>query len=244
MHAPISDEASGSVRPWWVSPCRLLWKVFGALGTVVLVPLVVNVLSTWLTSSKGIIPADSPFAEIVARWQLTLAVSSWLFLLAILTFVLSRWPVYTAAVPSLQKQQNRAYMLQRLRYSYGELMAQSLQGFAWLELGLAHRPNAVQNAATLLLRQSNQPERMLPSGTSIVQVYEEAKQELLILGEPGTGKSTLLLQLAQHLVEQAEQDRTNPLPAIIPLSSWAVKRPRMEDWLMLRSLSAVTIRVS
>lgn len=180
MHAPISDEASGSVRPWWVSPCRLLWKVFGALGTVVLVPLVVNVLSTWLTSSKGIIPADSPFAEIVARWQLTLAVSSWLFLLAILTFVLSRWPVYTAAVPSLQKQQNRAYMLQRLRYSYGELMAQSLQGFAWLELGLAHRPNAVQNAATLLLRQSNQPERMLPSGTSIVQVYEEAKQELLI----------------------------------------------------------------
>ena len=232
MHAPSSDEASASVRPWWVSPCRLLWKVFVALGMVVLAPLGVNVLSTWLTSSKGIIPADSPFAEIVAHWQLTLTVSGWLFLLALLTFALSRWPAIPAAPPSsLQTQQNRTYMLQRLRYSYDELMAQSLQGFAWLELGLAHRPDAVQNAATLLLRQSNQPERVLPSGTSIVQVYEEAKQELLILGEPGTGKSTLLLQLAQHLVGQADQDVTKPLPVIIPLSSWAVKRPPMEDWL-------------
>lgn len=133
--------------------------------------------------------------------------------------------------PSTLTQRNRTYMLQRLRYSYRELMAQSLQGAAWLELGLAHKPDAVQNATTLLLRQPNQPEQRLPPGTSIVQVYEEANHELLILDEPGVGKSTLLLQLAQHLVEQAEQDTARPLPVILPLSSWAVKRPLIQDWL-------------
>ena len=122
-------------------------------------------------------------------------------------------------------------MLHRLRYSYRELLAQSLQGAAWLELGLAHKPDAVWNATTLLLRQSSQPDRLLPPGTSIVQVYEEANHELLILGEPGVGKSTLLLQLAQHLVEQAEQDAARLLPVILPLSSWAVKRPLIQDWL-------------
>jgi hypothetical protein len=70
MHAPSSDEASASVRPWWVSPCRLLWKVFVALGMVVLAPLGVNVLSTWLTSSKGIIPADSPSQKLLPTGSL------------------------------------------------------------------------------------------------------------------------------------------------------------------------------
>lgn len=216
-------------EPWWRGLCRWLWKVSVFLGMAVVLTLGVNVLSTWLTSSKGIIPPDSPFAGMVTNWPLTLAVGVCLLLLAVLTFILSGWPAYVA--PSSLTQRNRTYMLQRLRYSYRELMAQSLQGAAWLELGLAQKPDAVQNATTLLLRQSNQPERLLPPGTSIVQVYEEANHELLILGKPGVGKSTLLLQLAQHLVEQAEQDAARPLPVILPLSSWAVKRPLIQDWL-------------
>ncbi len=229
MHTSSPDETPAGAHPWWVRPCRLLWKVFVFFGTAIVLSLGINVLSTWLTSSKGIIPPDSPFVGMVTNWPLTLAIGGWLLLLATLTFVLSHWPAYVA--PSSLTQQNRTYMLQRLRYSYQELMSQSLQGAAWLELGLAHNPDAVQNATTLLLRQSNQPERLLPPGTSIVQVYEEANHELLILGEPGVGKSTLLLRLAQHLVEQAEQDAARPLPVILPLSSWAVKRPLLDDWL-------------
>lgn len=61
----------------------------------------------------------------------------------------------------------------------------------------------------------------LPSHASIADAYNLAQQELLILGEPGAGKSTLLLELAHHLVEQAEQDVSQPLPVLLPLSSWA-----------------------
>ena len=103
-------------------------------------------------------------------------------------------------------------------------MSQSLQGAAWLELGITSKPGAVQNAANVLLRIKSRTEQLLPPGTSITQAYDEVEHELLILGEPGAGKSTLLLDLAEHLVVRAEQDETHPLPVILPLSSWAIKR--------------------
>ncbi len=129
------------------------------------------------------------------------------------------------------EEQNRVRMLGRLRRSYGEMMSQSLQGTAWLELGLAEIPAAVQNAAHLLLRMPHRAEQPLPLDTSIMQVYDEAEHELLILGEPGAGKSTLLLSLAQQLLVRAEQDQTHRLPVILPLSSWAVKRLPLQDWI-------------
>ena len=147
------------------------------------------------------------------------------------------------ARPSALQSQNRERMLRRLRRSYTEMMSQSLQGAAWLELGLVDKPDAVQNAANLLLRVSNRPEERLAPGTSIKQAYDEAEHELLILGEPGAGKSTLLLDLAQCLVECAEADETHPLPVILPLSTWAVKRgalPRLGSRADVRDLRCAT----
>ena len=129
------------------------------------------------------------------------------------------------------QEQNRARMLQRLRHTYEELFTQSLQGVTQMELGLADKPDAVQNAATLLFQTATRPEQLLPSGTSILHVYDEAAQELLILGPPGAGKSTLLIELARQLVVRADADDECPLPVILPLSSWAVKRPPLQIWL-------------
>ncbi len=105
-------------------------------------------------------------------------------------------------------------MLRRLRLRYEQMLAQSLQGVVQLELGLISRPAAVQNAVGLSLRLPDQPDQPLPPHTSISEAYELAQHELLILGEPGAGKSTLLLELALHLVKQAEQDATQPLPRL------------------------------
>lgn len=126
--------------------------------------------------------------------------------------------------------QNRIHMLRRLRRSYRDLLAQSLQGVTWMELGLAQKPGVVQNATNLFLRLSDGREQPWPSDISILDAYDEAEHELLILGEPGAGKSTLLLDLAQRLVTRAEQDNAHPLPIILPLSLWAIKRPAIQDW--------------
>lgn len=128
-------------------------------------------------------------------------------------------------------QRNRERMLQRLDALYQDLLDDSLQQVAWLELDLVEKPDAVQNLVMLLVQIKNLPERLLPAGTSIVQVYNDANQELLILGEPGSGKSTQLYVLARHLVEQASYDQVRPLPIIFPLSSWAVKQLPLQQWM-------------
>ena len=50
----------------------------------------------------------------------------------------------------------------------------------------------------------------MPAGTPIIQVFDNQGSALLILGAPGTGKTTLLLELAQELLERAEQDQSPP----------------------------------
>ncbi len=133
--------------------------------------------------------------------------------------------------PASVQEQNRVRFLKRLHYRYSEEWEQSLEGAGLLTLGLVSKPDAVLHHTGLLFLSPQQPERLLPPGTSIAQVYEQAGQELLILGEPGAGKSTLLLDLARRLVECAEQDAAQPLPVIIPLSTWAVKQQPLTDWL-------------
>jgi hypothetical protein len=138
----------------------------------------------------------------------------------------------------LSTMQNRKGMLQRLQRIYEELLADSLQEVAWVELGLTEQPGVVRNTVNLISRRPDQSERPLPPGTSIVQVYQESNQELLILGEPGAGKSTLLYHLGCHLVTRANQHLTAPLPVVFPLSSWAEKRLSLADW-MVEQLSSL-----
>lgn len=134
--------------------------------------------------------------------------------------------------PAPRSYQNRARMLRRLYRTYSELLKHSLQDVVKLELELAHLPDAVQNAKNLLLHMNDQTPQLLPTETSLLQVYDESEYELLILGAPGSGKSMLLLELAKHLVERAQEEETHPLPFIFPLSSWAQTRPPLDEWLI------------
>ena len=72
----------------------------------------------------------------------------------------------------------------------------------------------------------------LSSDTSIIQVYDEAGGDLLIVGQSGVGKTTLLLELARALIKRAESDPTRPLPVVLSLVSWATKQLSIEAWLI------------
>ena len=140
--------------------------------------------------------------------------------------------VFTSMQAQRRAAADRELMLGRLRQTYQDLLDRSLYGMVWMELGLASKPDAVHNASHLLSQLPERNEQILPPGTSILQVYEQAQEELLILGAPGAGKSTLLLDLALQLVDRALVDETYPLPVILPLSSWAVQRPPLAEWLI------------
>lgn len=56
-------------------------------------------------------------------------------------------------------------------------------------------------------------------GQSIADVFEELGGCFLILGVPGSGKTTTLLTLARDLLDRAESDPSRQLPVVLPLSS-------------------------
>ncbi len=56
---------------------------------------------------------------------------------------------------------------------------------------------------------------------------------LLILGEPGAGKSIILLQFGLRLLEMAEKDPKFPIPVLFDLATWKDKNQKFEEWLEL-----------
>jgi hypothetical protein len=191
MFEQLQDASKGSLL-WWVRFCRWLKAkllyVWGALIGGILISTLAN-LNT--------ITTDTPLSQLYLM-HLALIFSipiftclDFLLLLTLLSLVGSR--ERNATIPSTLSEQSRIHVLGRLRRLYKQMLAQSLQEVVQVELGLASRLAAVQNAATLSLRLPDQPEHRLPPHTMIREAYELAQRELLILGKPGGGKSTLLI---------------------------------------------------
>jgi hypothetical protein len=76
---------------------------------------------------------------------------------------------------------------------------------------------------------SSQP--LAPQQT-IAGVFDEEGGLLLILGEPGSGKTMSLLHLARSLLERAEGDPLRPVPVVFNLSAWVAPYAALEDWLV------------
>ena len=68
----------------------------------------------------------------------------------------------------------------------------------------------------------------------IGDIFKAANGSLLILGDPGTGKTNLLMELAEHLIAEARIDQTSPIPLVFSLPRWTLgNRPRtLAGWLI------------
>src|SRR5260370_15398725 len=139
----------------------------------------------------------------------------------------------TASQTPMASSPNRQRFLAKVRSFWIDgVLEKSLHGAALIALGLHEQSDALANPWRLVFQQPHQAAHLLPDGTRITQVYDHAGGELLILGEPGSGKTTLLLELARDLLNRAGKDDTHPMPVILNLSSWAVKRQHIADWLV------------
>ena len=129
-------------------------------------------------------------------------------------------------------QRNRRQLIERVRTDWIEgVLEQSLYKVARIELGLETKPDAVDRPLDVVVRRPDQESQSLPLGTPIISVYDEFEGQLLILGDPGTGKTTLLLELTRDLLDRAENDEFYPVPVVFNLSSWAKERPPLVEWL-------------
>lgn len=129
-------------------------------------------------------------------------------------------------------RRNRAQMIQRVNTDWIEgVLANSLYRLAKIDLGLESRPDLVDRPIRTILHVQDEPAAVLNPGTPIGKVFDEGGGALLILGPPGSGKTTLLLELTKDLIEQARNDSAKQIPVVFNLSTWAVDRSPLEQWL-------------
>ncbi len=127
---------------------------------------------------------------------------------------------------------NRTVMLNRVKtYWLKGVLEESLHGGEMIDLSLAYRPSALAGSEEPTWQQTAEYDVPLPFGTKISTVFSAAEGELLILGEPGAGKTTMLLQLVSDLLVYAESDERRPIPVVFSLASWNSGQA-IDEWLI------------
>jgi DNA polymerase III delta prime subunit len=108
----------------------------------------------------------------------------------------------------------------------------SLHHRAWLELGLDWRDDAVEHPWDRIVVAPNRPIQTLSKQDSITGIFDAAQHTLLVLGEPGAGKTTTVLELARDLVARARESAAEPVPAVLALSNWRGQHKDLTAWLV------------
>ncbi len=190
---------------------------------------------TWVTSTAHWTFFTEKGQGILGAWSSTASILT--FVAGIIIWLFMKLRAKKQQEPQqrtpFQELRNRERMLERVQSMWIEgVLEQSLYHIARIELGLKEEPESIEHPWTLCIEQPEHKLRSLPHGVSMVEIFDQFDKTLLLLGAPGSGKTTLLLELARDLIKEAEQDQAKPIPVIFNLSSWAVQRSSLVDWLV------------
>ena len=121
-----------------------------------------------------------------------------------------------------QEYKYRQILLNRVKDWIKGALENSLHRQIVIELGLEERYDALAHPWEMLWETPTQLRQLLPDGTKIIDKFDDlgVGRSLLILGEPGAGKTMTLAELARNLINNAEQDFNCLMPVVFNLSSW------------------------
>ncbi len=136
---------------------------------------------------------------------------------------------------SRQELRNRKALLNHVRTAWVEgVLEKSLHEKIPIVLGLENRPSAVASPWNMDIINPDKSCQPLLAGTPVIDVFDKLGEggTLLILGEPGAGKTITLLQLARDLIARAEEEIDRRIPVVLNLSSWAAEKQTIAKWIV------------
>ncbi|PZV17468.1 MAG: NACHT domain-containing protein [Pseudanabaena sp.] len=136
---------------------------------------------------------------------------------------------------SRQEFRNRKALLNNVKTAWVDgVLEKSLHEQIPIVLGLENHPNAVASPWNMDIINPDKSCQPLPAGTPVIEVFNKLGEggTLLILGEPGSGKTITLLQLARDLIARADQEIDRRIPVVLNLSSWAAKKQTIAKWIV------------
>ncbi|MCB0522226.1 MAG: hypothetical protein KDD27_25000 [Saprospiraceae bacterium] len=178
-------------------------------------------------------------ADVEKRLQDSLGENYHLFLYGLLAFaVVVMLITYFAGEEDTEEkkaatdQDLRSQFLQNLKALYQKRLHDKMQGELNFEIKLnltytteGNQPETIEDFFII------QKESSAGDFDRLFNNYTKRLWRLLILGEPGAGKSILLLRFGLRLIEMAEADPKFPIPVLLDLASWRDENQTFETWI-------------
>lgn len=117
---------------------------------------------------------------------------------------------------------NLTILLERVKAFWIDgILEHAMLGDMAHELAKDQVGDAVEHPWESVLELPGHAARVLARSEPIKPIYDQVGRSMLLLGEPGAGKTITLLELARDLIEAARTDPGQPVPVVLNLSSWA-----------------------
>ena len=137
--------------------------------------------------------------------------------------------------PPDRREKNLELLLNEVKDGWiDKVLSKALPMRTSIHLSTLWRPDLIESPEVHSITYLDSGIEPVSKDKDILGTFNTAGRSLLILGAPGSGKTTTLFQLADALVQKALDDATEPVPVVFNLASWSEKRESIYDWIISR----------
>lgn len=142
------------------------------------------------------------------------------------------------------RPRSEAIFIQRIQAEVSSRLRQSLHNHIFIDLKKNEVPQQVKREWDFEVKLNNPTKKTLNCDETILEIFDrkDIQGRLLILGKPGSGKTTTLLELAQSLLNRATENPEAPIPVILGLSNWSIKQKNIWNWIVDELESKYSVR--
>ncbi|MBN4005731.1 NACHT domain-containing protein [Nostoc sp. LPT] len=134
---------------------------------------------------------------------------------------------------SSSRNRVRQILLKQVSIEVKSRINSSLHNLIYVVLEAEQNPSQVESPWEMDVKVGSKPKVRLKN-IEIITIFDQPDiaGRLLILGQPGAGKTTMLLKLAEELIKRANDNLTHPIPVLFSLFTWKKDNQSIKDWLI------------